>query len=157
MGSILGLGRGKKAAKLANQGFNFLQDNPLIQQSQDTGSSALRSLSDALGLGSGQTPGESFLNSPGFQFELDQGRKLIENSQAGSGLLRSGSTLKALQRFGQGLASTRFNSFLDRLQGLSGAGQTAALGVGAAGSQGGSAAAAAQPQNKGILGRFFGI
>lgn len=60
MGSVLGLGRGKKVTQTAEQGlpytqqgFNYLQSNPVIQQSQGLGTAAGGALGAALGLGGG--------------------------------------------------------------------------------------------------------
>lgn len=86
--------------------------------------------------------GADLLRDPGYQFELEQGNKAIENrARAGT---YSGATLKALQRFGQGLASTKFNEGFNRdrvqrndlfnqLSGITGTGQVATNQVGAAG------------------------
>ena len=51
-----------------------------------------------------------------------------------AGMLNSGNTLTALSKFGTGLADQEYGSWLDRLNGLSGQGLTAANG--AAGSLG---------------------
>ena len=46
-------------------------------------------------------------------------------------MLRSGSTLKAEQAFGAGLANSDFSHYFDRLQKMSGVGQSSAAGQGA--------------------------
>ena len=160
MGSILGLGRGKTNANLALTGFDFLKDNAVTNQAQQLGQGANAAIAGALGLPGGTDQSQSlnnFMNSLGFQNRLEQGGKAITSSAAARGQLNSGATLKALNRFGQQEAQKGFESFLGQLGGLAGQGQQAAIATGAAGTSGGSTAASTQPQNKGILGRFFGI
>ncbi len=55
---------------------------------------------------------EEFRNSPGYQFQLEQGQRAIDGSAAARGNLFSGATLKAQQQFGQGLADQSYQSFL---------------------------------------------
>ncbi len=45
-------------------------------------------------------------NNPAYKFQLQQGQKAIQNSAASRGMLMSGSTLKSLDNYSQGLAST---------------------------------------------------
>lgn len=159
--SILGLGRGKKATNLANQGFNYLKSNPLVQATQGAGLAGTQGLLGALGLGGDQAASDAafqnFQNSTGFRSQLDEGQRAITGSAAARGELGSGGTLKRLNRFGQQLGQQSYQSFLAQLQGLSDRGLSAANSVGAAGTAGGTSAASNQPQNTGILGRFFGI
>jgi hypothetical protein len=97
--------------------------------------------------------------TPGYQFELQQGTQALDNSAAAQGSLTSGATGAALEQYGQGLASTDyqqaynnaltqyntgFNTFeqnqanqFNRLGALAGIGQTTA---GQLGQQGGQAA-----------------
>lgn len=51
---------------------------------------------------------DSLRNTPGYQFQLEQGTKAIEGSAANAGYLRSGRTLKALQSYGIGLADQTY-------------------------------------------------
>lgn len=77
-----------------------------------------------------------FQADPGYQFRMDEGQKALERSAAAKGGLMSGGTLKALDRYSQGVASdeysnayNRFNADRDRrfnrLSSLAGTGQTA--------------------------------
>lgn len=89
-------------------------------------------LANLLGVGSGgsgaQTGAlENFANSGGMQFLRDQGNNQIDSNQSAKGLLKSGSTLKALDKYGQGLGSTYLSQYMDKLLGLSN------LGLGAGG------------------------
>lgn len=58
--------------------------------------------------------GQDVLNDPGFQFRMDQGRKALEASAAGKGILRSGGTLKDLMSYGQNFASQEYGNVFDR-------------------------------------------
>jgi hypothetical protein len=49
-------------------------------------------------------------NTPGYQFQMDEGRRAIEGSRAASGLLQSGETGKELLDYGQGLADQTFQN-----------------------------------------------
>jgi hypothetical protein len=88
--------------------------------------------------------GADLMADPGYQFEMQQGNQAIERAATAAGRNYSGATLKALQRFGQGLASTKFNEGFNRdrvqrndlfnqLSGVSGTGQVATNQVNAAG------------------------
>lgn len=160
MGSILGLGRGKKNASYALKGFDYLKDNSLINQAQDVGGAGLDLLGGFLGIGGQQGFQDALSNfreGVGYQDQLKQGSDVIAGNAAVRGNLNSGATLKGLTSYGQGLANQSLMDFLGLAQGAAAGGQQAALGVGAAGTSGGSTAASTQPQNKGLLGRFFGI
>lgn len=58
--------------------------------------------------------GQDVLKDPGFQFRMDQGRKALESSAAGKGILRSGGTLKDLLSYGQNFASQEYGNVYDR-------------------------------------------
>lgn len=92
-----------------------------------TGQEALGQYSGLLGVG-GDGPGteamqEGLRQYPGYQFALEEGIGAIEKSSAARGLTQSGQTLKDLTAYGQGLASSNFENYMNRLQGLSGVGQ----------------------------------
>ena len=78
---------------------------------------------------------------PSYAFREQQGMQAVNRSAAAQAGLQSGSALKAAQRFGQGLASEEYGNAYNRfmanrlaatqaLQGLGGAGLTAAGGMG---------------------------
>lgn len=82
---------------------------------------------------------------PGYNFRMEEGQKAIERSAAARGGLNSGATLKALTKFGQGVASeeyanayNRFNADRDRrfnrASSIAGVGQTANSALQTAGS-----------------------
>jgi len=58
--------------------------------------------------------GDTMLQEPGFQFRLDQGRKALEASAAGRGVLRSGGTLKDILGYGQNFASQEYGNVYNR-------------------------------------------
>lgn len=104
----------------------------------------------------GQTPYQNafqnYLNSTGYQFQVDQGNKGINQGYAARGSLQSGAALKALQTYGQNTATGFFKDYLGLLSnqqgvGLSGASAVAGVGqnfansVGANNTNAGNAAA----------------
>lgn len=90
--------------------------------------------------------GQDLYNDPSYQFRLQQGQDAIQSGAAAQGGLLSGATLKALQGYGQDMASqeyqnayNRFNADqtnrYNRLSNLVGLGQNAAAQQGNAGMQ----------------------
>ncbi len=88
--------------------------------------------------------GADLVNDPGYKFGLDQGNRNIQNSASAKGGLYSGSTLKALQRYGTDYGGTKFNEAFNRnettnnrlynqLAGVAGTGQIATNQVNSAG------------------------
>jgi hypothetical protein len=106
---------------------------------------------------------EQAAQTPGYQFQLQQGENALQNSAAAQGNLLSGGTGAALEQYGQGLASENYqqvynnaltqyqqsyNQFennqsneYNRLAGLAGTGQTAATQLGQLGQQSANTAA----------------
>lgn len=58
--------------------------------------------------------GQDVLSDPSFQFRMDEGRKALEASAAGKGILRSGGSMKDLLKFGQSFASQEFDNVFNR-------------------------------------------
>lgn len=75
-----------------------------------------------------------FYASPSYQFRLNEGLKAIERSAASHGQLRGGATMKSLNNYAQGEASTEFGNFANGLAGLAGVGQQATGSTAQAGS-----------------------
>jgi len=91
-----------------------------------TGEKANNRLSQMLGL-DGQA--SNFASEdPGYAFRLAEGQKQVDNSAAARGSTLSGGALKALQKYGQGMASQEFQNSYNRLSGLSTQGQNSAAG-----------------------------
>lgn len=70
----------------------------------------------------------AFQAGPGYQFAMDQGTQAALRGASAAGMLNSGNTLTALNEYGQGVANQEFNSWLDRLNGMSTQGLQAAAG-----------------------------
>lgn len=68
---------------------------------------------------------KDFQTSPGYQFQMDEGRRAVENSAAARGMVGSGRTLKELTRYGQGVANQDYWNYINaQRQGLSDTYQT---------------------------------
>lgn len=80
---------------------------------------------DPADFGEDFTPSGSagFRATPGYQFQVEEGEKGVLNNLAALGMKNSGSALKALTRFRQGLADQTYDNYLARLSGVSGMGQ----------------------------------
>lgn len=94
------------------------------------GAGALMPLNALLGI-NGSDPAattETLRNLPGYEFARTEGLRAVDTGAAARGLLRSGSTLRAEQQFGQGLADQTFGQHYDRLLRLATLGQNAATG-----------------------------
>ncbi len=128
------------AAKDANKTQQASQDRMRadLMPYMEAGTNALAPQQALLGL-QGQeaadTAMQNFQQSPGYQYQLDQGLRAVDAGAAAKGMLRSGATLKAEQTLGNNLAAQDFGAYYNRLAGLAGLGQNAAAGVGTAGNQ----------------------
>jgi hypothetical protein len=140
LGGIFGGGASAKAAEqlaaAEQKGVNTLQaseDKGLANYSPylSAGAGATGTLSQLLG-----TPGQGLLTpwtqqfqaptaaqaeqTPGYQFQLQQGENALQNSAAGRGSLLSGRTLADLNNYAQGTASSnyqnQFNNALTQYQ-----------------------------------------
>lgn len=74
-------------------------------------------------------------NDPSYQFRLKQGQQALDRSSAARGMGYSGAQMKAAQDYGQGMASTEFQNYYNRLAGLAQGGQQAAGSMAQAGGQ----------------------
>jgi hypothetical protein len=147
-GAAVSVGAGLIGSKMQSDAIKGGQDaaNQAIQQGVATatnqlspwttaGKPALADQSDLLGL-NGQPAADAamakFQSSPGYQFQLGQGLRAVDAGASAQGFDRSGAALKAEQTFGQGLASSDFGNYWNRLQQLSGSGLDAAKGIASA-------------------------
>jgi len=104
------------------------------------GEGAVYSLADLYGLPTPSNPegGQPFSDnalaaferSPDYRFAFEQGTKARDASAASRGMLLSGSQLKELTKFGQGLATQTFGNYTGRLAGLAQLGQGASAQTG---------------------------
>lgn len=159
--SLLG---GSKGAGLDLTGYNYLTKGagaPTIKGAQTAGAAGQVGATATQGqeaqlLGTQpvtdqtKTAFNNYLNSTGYNFNMDQGTRAITGSAAAKGLLNSGGTAKALTSYGQGLGSSYFNNYLGQLNNLNtqqtntaGQGINATVSAGSAGTQGGVPAGAA--------------
>lgn len=73
----------------------------------------------------------AFMTSPGYNFRMQQGLDAVNTNSAVKGLLRSGSALKGVNSFAQGLASDEYNKWFDQQSRIAGMGlQGAGIGSG---------------------------
>lgn len=72
------------------------------------------------------TPALGFQETPGYQFQVQQGERGVLNSLAALGMKNSGKALKSLETFRQGLANQEYGNYLNRLAGMAGMGQSQA-------------------------------
>jgi len=137
IGAAASLGSGMMQSNTASKAqgqaqAQFQQQRNDLGPYREAGLPALEAQQALLGL-QGQPAADAamlnFQQNPGYQFQFDEGQRAIESSQAASGLLRSGSTLKGLERFGQGLANQSFDQYYNRLLDLSKLGQNSAAGA----------------------------
>jgi hypothetical protein len=120
-----------KAGKAQQQAANLQRDD--LGTFRDTGGQATRQAGNLLGLnGQDAATGamSTFQTSPGYGFQLEQGLRAVDAGAAAKGMLRSGATLEAEQKFGQGLANQDFGNYYNRLMGLANQGENAAAGYG---------------------------
>ncbi len=76
---------------------------------------------------------QNYLNSTGYDFQLDQGSRAITGNNAARGLLKSGATAKALTQYGQNLGKQYFDNYLGQLGGVANRGLQAGNLIGSAG------------------------
>ncbi|TXH43640.1 MAG: hypothetical protein E6Q97_33810 [Desulfurellales bacterium] len=94
------------------------------------GETALYSLADLSGIprvspDGGLTPAGGFNTTPGYQFRLGEGIKALDRSAAARGMVNSGAQMKAVQRYGEGLASDEWNNYVNNVARLAGYGSNA--------------------------------
>lgn len=76
---------------------------------------------DALGVNGPQGNARAtsaFQSAPGYQFQLDQGLQAVDRGAASRGMLGSGNTLMAEQKYGSDLANQNYNNYLTQLGGF---------------------------------------
>lgn len=165
IGSVIGAGAQTSAAdtaasaqeEAANQAnatqqqmFNTTQQN--IAPYLGVGNSAASAITNAAGLNTSNPLTSALLSpitmdqatleqTPGYQFEKQQGLEAVENNSAANGLGVSGAEQKAAAQYAEGLASSNYeqqfnnavtnqtNQF-NKLQTLVGTGQSSAVGQG---------------------------
>lgn len=109
-----------------------------LQPWRNSGELANNRLASMMGLNGAST---FTSDDPSYQFRFDEGQKAVDNGAASRGMSLSGAALKALTKYGQGMASTEYGNSFNRYKSMSDSGQNAAAGQGAAAMNYGNAAA----------------
>jgi hypothetical protein len=104
-----------RAAELQNQ--QYQQTRADTAPWREAGGKAIGQLSDML------KPGYDYTTSPGYQFRFNEGQRAVEGSAAARGMLMSGGTTKALERYGQGQATSDFTDQFNRVASVAAGGQ----------------------------------
>lgn len=94
----------------------------------NTGTGAQNAIADLMGFNGPQAQQQAranFQTDPGYQFAFGEGQRAIDSSAAARGMSNSGATLKALQRYGTGIADQQYGNYLQRLMSLGQQGQSA--------------------------------
>lgn len=134
------------------------QANQVLQPYVDTGTNALAKYADISGANGSDAATKAqadFVQSPGYQWQFDQGIRAVDAGAAAKGMLRSGATIKGEEAYGQGLAKQDFGSYVARLNdlanfGIKGAGLQAGTDTSAAGQQSSIAAQQGNALNSAI-------
>jgi len=155
MSDIFGGSKGTTQSNSYNQAFPTLQKD--LSSTIGTGGQAGSQIANMLGLNGSQAQNSGFdtwKNSTGYKFGLDQGMQSITGNAATQGLLNSGSTLKALNTYGQNYANTQYQNYLNPLQNLVNSGVQGAGVLSSAGNI--SQSSGTQSSNNGGVGGFIG-
>lgn len=133
---ISGINAGQTAANTAlGQGRDALTTNYAsalqpFTQNLATANKGVGGLTDALGLTGDPSQVQARLQqTPGYQFQLQQGDENVLRNQARTGAVASGATNLDLQAQGQGLANNTYQQYVQNLQPFLGASQTAGSGI----------------------------
>lgn len=129
----------KKSARIAAKGQReslaesrrqFDTSTELARPSIEAGDTARDQLLALLGIG-GDSSGalEQIRNTPGFQFQEEQGTRAL-NANRSAGGSSGGALLKDFARFNQGLATNFYSDYANRLQNLASGGTATALNQG---------------------------
>lgn len=99
----------------------------------NNGTAASNQQAALLGLGGDQAAASNaftkYLGSTGYNFQLGEGMKAVNNNYATSGALDSGAALKSINNYAQGQASNAFQTYFGNLGGLSTTGMSASNGL----------------------------
>lgn len=145
-GADLASGYGNAAAAI-NQGYgagsnslssNYASSLAPYMQNYGQAQGGVNQLGNVLGLngpaGNNQAL-QTLQNTPGYQWQQQQGDASINAAAAANGTLNSGNQMLALSNYNQGLAGTTYNNYVNQLQPFLGASNAAAGGI-ASGYQG---------------------
>ena len=110
---------GKRLENAANQAnqtqlYMYNQQKEMMDPWVSAGLENMKTLKSEMGDLSRTFTMDDFQKDPGYQFRMDEGTKALERSAAARGGLSSGSTLKALTRYGQDYASNEYQNAYNR-------------------------------------------
>lgn len=133
---IGGIGANKAAKsqeKAAKNQIQYSEDTrdmimELNQPFVDSGYAANNALNYLAGIADKPENYAGFQATPGYEFRLNQGLDAVGGMASANGMLNSGATMKALNDYAQGQASSEYANHLNLLSGLAGSGQNAASG-----------------------------
>lgn len=123
-------------AAIAQQQAALQQQAQLSAPYRGLGESAIPQLQTLLGIApAGKNPQATtdaqlaaLRNTPGYQFQQQQGTQNTINAASAQGLSLSGNTLEGLSKFNQGLADTTYEQAVGNLENVVNTGQAAAAG-----------------------------
>ena len=125
MSTVFGGKKESSDAHNVNNGMLTQALSPVVGAAGQ-GTNAMTSLLGLNGSDAQNAGFQNYADSAGAKFTLDQGSQAITDNNAANGMLRSGATLKALTRFGQGNAQQYVQDYMKNLLGLSTVGTQAA-------------------------------
>lgn len=147
LGDLTGANKARKAVAAAgdanraqlNSDFDYVSN--LYQPMRDTGAQAYGTLADLAGLNGSNAANSAmslFRTDPGYNFRFDEGVRALDNSYAArSGGVPTGGMLKALTKYGQGVADQSYGDWRNLIERISNTGinatnatANAKLGVG---------------------------
>jgi hypothetical protein len=144
-------GGSDSSSSSSNQSYDYLKE--ALSGYVSGGSESMSTLTNALNGGSGATQSyDAYKNSTGYANQLKTGEQAVTGSAASKGFLNSGSTAKALTKYGQNLADTSYNNYLTQLGTAAGLGTDAAKTVASAG----QTSTSSSSSEKGWLTSLFG-
>jgi len=157
-GAAIAGGQEASAAKNATQAQLQMYNETVAREQPfvSAGTNALAALQGGLGLGPATAGGPAagslvapfnpanLAQTPGYQFQLQQGEQALQDAASATGGVGGGNALKALTQFGQGLAGTTYQQQLqdylaqqsqiyNELSGVSTTGANAAANLGSIG------------------------
>lgn len=121
------------AAQIAESRRQYDQSRADYAPYRETGTAALSKLASMYGVGGAPITDGGFTASPGYEFRRDEALRAGERAASARGSLASGGTKKALARYTDGLASSEYENYANRLASLAGIGQSATGATTAAG------------------------
>jgi len=158
-------GQQADAIKSAQDSANATQKAEETQARTDlapynaAGSSAVKTtadLSGANGLDAATAAQANFLKSPGYDFQLSEGLRAVDQGAASKGILHSGATIKAETAYGEGLAQQDFTSYYNRLSDLAKLGENAGAKTGDQGVTTGQGIASTDTSGASALASIYG-